>query len=231
MSSPRTPTRLAPVLAGILFGLQALLAGCANVPTPAPSSGQAEDPAGVIARQLQGHYASSRQAAERRGYYDLHLFVQPIWTGQVGVSAGEHWLYVEQALSSQLEQPFRQRIQRLQMQADGQVVARIYALPGDPLHFAGAHRQPSLLRWIGPDDLIELHGCDLHFTREAADRYQASTSGEGCVSEERGARHASSKWVLWQNLLSIWERGFDAEGAQVWGPVTGPYEYERLIEP
>jgi hypothetical protein len=188
--------------------------------TPAPI----KDPVAQLVSALSGSYSSQRQAEADPSYFDLRLHLQPIWSQR----EGEHWLYVEQALGQDPDRPFRQRIYRMQTSAADTVVAHIYALPGDALQFAGAHKHPDLLNWVQPAQLIELAGCAIYFTSDGTDRYNGSTRGDGCAAEARAALFTRTRLVLWRGVLSIWERGFDAQSTQVWGAVSGPYEYERI---
>lgn len=223
-----TPASNLPRLAGIVCSLAihaSLLGGCA---TQAPKSA-VEDAAATVARLLSGSYASSRQAHNDRSYFDVRLFMRPIWTER----RGEHWLYVEQAMATTLDKPYRQRVYRIvagEAEDEGVVISHVYTLPGDPLHFAGAHANPALLNWLKPENLIEREGCAIYLRQEAADRYVGSTRGKDCSSDLRGARYTTSRVVLWRGLLSSWDRGFDQEDTQVWGAVTGPYEFDRVAE-
>ena len=53
------------------------------------------------------------------------------------------------------------------------------------------------------------------------------TRGEGCASNLRGAAYATSEVVIMPGRIESWDRGFDAEGHQVWGAEKGAYVFVR----
>jgi len=52
-----------------------------------------------------------------------------------------------------------------------------------------------------------------------------ATLGADCGDALRGAKYATSEVYLSATALESWDRGFDAAGKQVWGPVKGPYRF------
>ena len=63
----------------------------------------------LVASYLAGEFSSAQQAGADPDYRDVRLRMTPIWAER----RGEHWLYVEQALASTLDRPYRQRVYRL----------------------------------------------------------------------------------------------------------------------
>ena len=56
---------------------------------------------------MTGSFSSASQAsAAPDDYFDIRLYMVPIWDGR----ADGPWLYVEQAAASALERPYRQRV-------------------------------------------------------------------------------------------------------------------------
>lgn len=172
---------------------------------------------------MTGWFTSAEQARSDPEYFEVHLQMVPIWTER----AGEHWLYVEQALATALDKPYRQRVYRLERRADGRLVSRVYTLPGDPLAYAGAWKKPDIWRDLKPEQLTERTGCAIVLTRQADGSYAGSTQGTSCPSDLRGARYATSEVVITPDTLTSWDRGFDADGKQVWGAKKGPYVFKK----
>lgn len=202
-----------------------LLSACATAPAPDGATPSAmPDPAAEVADLLAGHYSSQRQSQTDAAFFDVRLGMRRIWPER----AGEHWLYVEQAMATALDRPYRQRVYRIEATADGGVVSHVYTLPGDPLRYAGAHRDPARLAGLSPADLEERRGCAIHLRRREDGSYVGATRERECPSDLRGASYATSEVVLSDRALDSWDRGYDRDGKQVWGAVTGPYRFDRL---
>jgi hypothetical protein len=191
------------------------------------SAAPVADPAAAVAALLSGHYSSQQQSETDDRFFDVRLFMTPIWTER----SGEHWLYVEQAMATALDKPYRQRVYRVLAGVDGSAISEVYTLPGDPLVYAGAHRNAHVLDALRPADLSERQGCAIHLRPTAPGLYSGSTHASDCPSDLRGARYATSEVELSQSQLSSWDRGYDAQGTQVWGAVEGPYRFNRLANP
>lgn len=199
--------------------------GCAGPGARAAGSGA--DPAAQAAVLLTGSFSSAEQAAaDPENFRDIRLRSARIWPSREdGV-----WLYVEQASASALDRPYRQRVYRLTAEGGGVVRSRVFTLPGDPLRFVGAWRDPALLEGLAPEMLSLRDGCDVVLERVGPGRFRGSTEGTGCASELRGASYATSIVEAWPDRLETWDRGFDASGAQVWGSTAGGYVFRRVGE-
>ncbi|MCU0756932.1 MAG: chromophore lyase CpcT/CpeT [Xanthomonadales bacterium] len=204
-------------LRGAVLGAAVLLAACAATPTAMP------DPAGEVADLLAGSYSSQSQSETDKAFFDVRLGMRRIWPER----AGEHWLYVEQAMATTLDRPYRQRVYRIEA-TDGGAISHVYTLPGDPLRYAGAHRDPVRLAGLTPAELEERRGCAIHLVRHQDGSYAGATRERECPSDLRGASYATSEVVLSAERLDSWDRGYDRDGKQVWGAVTGAYRFDRL---
>lgn len=204
--------RLSLVLSALLFAMP-LVPACA-----ADDLGLA-----ALAKHMAGTYSSEQQAAEDPEFHHVRLAMVPIWEG-----SDEHqWLYVEQAMATTPERPYRQRVYRLQREGDGYTSVTL-ELPGDPLRFAGAADAPEMLADLRPEDLIERGGCTIYLRELEPGRYAGATRERECPSSLRGASYATSEVQIDAATLWSWDRGFDANGEQVWGSVKGPYRFQRL---
>ncbi|MGP1346007.1 MAG: chromophore lyase CpcT/CpeT [Phycisphaerales bacterium] len=238
MPRPNTPSHfLARIAAAVAIGATMMLAaqGCASGgrDADAAASGRGEGPHRVMARIMDGHYTSTAQAlANPDSFFDIHLHMTPIWTDRAGSGPGEGqtlWVYVEQAAATRLDRPYRQRIYRIDWTAPESVESRVYLLPGDPLAYAGAHEDPSRLDALTPADLIPREGCTVYLRYNQDTRnFTGGTRGNGCESELAGAAYATSTVTMDADTLLTWDRGWSADGEQVWGSTEGPYEFRRI---
>jgi len=204
-------TRLAGLLAALILCLAPalLLESCGHA-----------DEIDLLVEWMTGSFDSAAQAEADTNFFDIHLQMKPIWSERTDA----RWLYVEQAAAWALEKPYRQRVYRVSFE-DGEYVSRVYALP-DPEAAIGAWALDAPLADIGPDDLIEREGCAVYLQRDG-EVFSGGTRGEGCGSTLRGAAYATSEIMIAVDRLTSWDRGWDAEGEQAWGAVTGPYVFVK----
>ena len=89
---------------------------------------------------MTGAFSSEAQSKNDTDYYDIRLHMSPIWTDR----KEEYWLYVEQAMSSALNKPYRQRFYKVILKDDKTIESIVYTI-NEPLRFAGAWEKPELL--------------------------------------------------------------------------------------
>lgn len=172
-----------------------------------------------LAERLCGTFSSAAQAAkDPTSFRSVTLHTVPIWRERTD----GRWLYVEQAMADAADKPYRQRIYCLLDHGDS-IESRIFEIPGDPLAYAGAWRDPSRLNQLTPALLTPREGCSVRLKRQADGTWKGGTEGEGCESTRQGARYATSQVTVADDRLETWDRGFDASGKQVWGAAQGPY--------
>jgi len=224
---------------GVLsLSLLAALPACVSqqrTPDAAPS------PTKRVAALLCGHFTSEVQAKADPEYFEVHLHMTQIWPER----ADGPWLYVEQAMATALDKPYRQRIYRLtacpswnSSVATTCVRSEVFELPNAPDR-VGAWSDPSRFASDSPETLVQREGCAISLMptqalgvdnahEVARDVWSGSTEGDLCLSTLRGATYATSEVWLSPELLRTWDRGFDAQGTQVWGAKKGPYEFVRV---
>lgn len=174
-----------------------------------------------------GSFSSAAQAAADSSYFDIRLEMARIWPEL----SSAMWLYVEQARADHLDKPYRQRAYRLRYGEEGTLVSEVFTLPS-PLRFAGAWKQPEKLAGLTPDSLVARAGCAILLRAREDGSFAGSTHERDCPSDLRGAAYATSEVVIDANGMVSWDRGFDAEGKQVWGAEKGGYVFRRVaVEP
>ncbi|MFN7845911.1 MAG: CpcT/CpeT family chromophore lyase, partial [Bacteroidota bacterium] len=70
---------------------------------------------------MSGSFNSALQAKNDSDYYEIHLHMQPIWEN----TKEGFWLYVEQAMSTALSKPYRQRIYHVSIKNDSTIVSKV----------------------------------------------------------------------------------------------------------
>jgi hypothetical protein len=192
------------------------MSACLGVLAGCRSTGSRE-----VAGLLAGSYTSAEQAKADPEFLEVHLHMARIWPARTD---GE-WLYVEQAMASALDKPYRQRIYQLVDAGEGAVLSTVYELP-NAADRIGAWRAPGVFDADSPEALVARDGCAIRLVRDG-DAWRGSTNGKDCLSSLRGASYATSDVVLAHERLQTWDRGFDANDQQVWGAKKGPYVFVK----
>jgi len=172
---------------------------------------------------MTGTFNSAKQATEDTAFYDITLQMYPIWLNK----KGENWLYVEQALSSAPQRPYRQRIYKVERVSKDLYQSTVYTLP-QPKRFIGKWSNPAAFDIISPDSLVERNGCSVFLRKIAPNYFRGATKDGTCESSMSGANYATSEVEIFENKILSWDRGFDKKAKQVWGAVKGGYVFERV---
>ena len=177
---------------------------------------------GLLGQWMTGTFSSAAQAAADSSYEDIRLEAARIWPGR----GPGLWLYIEQWAAGRDELPYRQRVFHITALSDSAFRASTFTIPGS-LRVARQVDDPDPLRALSPDSLRAREGCDLLLVRRERS-FIGSTIGTDCRSELQGASHATSEVRITPELLYSWDRGFDDQGTQLWGPIAGGYEFRRV---
>ncbi len=175
-----------------------------------------------LSRSMTGSYTSAAQAATDTNYFDISLHMYPIWP-----TSGYKWLYVEQALTSKPEKPYRQRIYKLEQLSKDEFKTTVYEI-NNSKEFIGKWRNPAFFDQFDHNILIDREGCGVFLKKTGPDTYEGSTKADDCKSTLYGASYATSKVLIKAGMLTSWDQGFDADGKQVWGATEGPYQFIKI---
>ena len=170
---------------------------------------------------MQGSFNSEKQAAADSTYYNISLHMYPIWEEQ------GRYLYVEQALNSMQDKPYRQRVYEVTQLNDSVFSSAVYTIPNDSL-WIGKWKNPAEFNAIGPGSLEERTGCAVLLKRLGENHFKGSTNERDCESTLRGATYATSTVEITSEGIISWDQGFDAQGNQVWGATEGGYIFDKL---
>jgi CpeT protein len=177
----------------------------------------------LLASWMSGSFSSQQQARADSNFMDIRLRMVPIWSD---LTDG-YWLYVEEAVANHEIEPYRQRIYHLAQKDDTTFISDVYAFD-DPMRFTGAWRDMTLLADLTPDSLQLLDGCSIIIIRDSTGAFYGGTVGQGCASEMTNAAYATSEVRVSADSLVSWDRGFDADGNQIWGAKTGGYIFKKI---
>jgi hypothetical protein len=170
---------------------------------------------------MQGSYNSEIQSEIDSSYYNISLHMYPIWKSK------GNYLYVEQALNSMQDKPYRQRIYEVTQINDSTFKSAIYTLPVDSV-WIGKWKTPQVFDSLQFDKITLKDGCEVILNRIEPNYYNGKTGQKTCESNLRGASYATSEVVIFEDKIISWDRGFDSNETQVWGAEKGGYIFNKL---
>ncbi|NJR52056.1 MAG: chorismate mutase [Leptolyngbyaceae cyanobacterium CSU_1_3] len=191
-------------------------------PTQAQSS--LDRQAKEVAARLIGVMDTSAQAAANPDRFDVRMTTCAI-NIEGRSSPDAIYLYQEQALSSELAKPYRQRFLQISPSVYSQTVLSLSFRPARPEKFIGLCNQPEASRIVLARDLGQPI-CTV-FLKQSGDDFAGRTPIDGCAANVRGAVRITNQVTLYKSGMETWDRGYDARGKQVWGAKTESYQYRR----
>lgn len=170
---------------------------------------------------LEGSFSSALQAQQDSDFFDIRLHITRIWKDNKNGA----WFYVEQAVATAQEKPYRQRVYHVTQLNDSTYESAVYTFPA-PLRYAGAWKNGQLGS-ITSDSLSTRKGCSVFIKPRGKSLFEGGTNERDCESDLRGAKYATTKVKLSKERLESWDQGFDNDGKQVWGATKGGYVFIR----
>ncbi|WP_299102626.1 chromophore lyase CpcT/CpeT [uncultured Winogradskyella sp.] len=170
---------------------------------------------------MQGSFNSAIQAEVDSTYYNITLHMYPIWEDK------GNFLYVEQALTSTPNKPYRQRIYEITKTTDSLFSSVIYKLDTDSL-WVGQWKNPKAFDSISINDIALKDGCEVILKRYGPKQFRGKTADNTCISTMRGSSYARSEVEILEDKVISWDRGFDADGNYVWGAENGGYIFNKI---
>ena len=175
---------------------------------------------------VTGSFDSSAQAARDQRYEEVVWHTTEIWRDRDAAGTTDvRWTYTENWFAG-MDQPYRQRINRYLLAADGSILVDSYPVP-DAQRYVGAWQDSSRFDQLASAQLGAAINCTARLARTGAHRFEGGTVGQTCHNDYQGASYLVSHSLTDQHGVQNWDRGFDENGEQVWGPVAGPYQFRR----
>jgi hypothetical protein len=182
-----------------------------------------------VATLLEGQMDTSAQATENPQAASVRMTTCQVQVTDATATLDSIFLYQEQALTNNLSKPYRQRFLQISPSPSTQSVRSLSFRPTNPARFAGWCNRPLPERSLKLNDL-GTYVCSV-FLKPAGDTYIGSTPINGCPANYRGAVRITNRIELSPSGMNTWDRGFDANGQQIWGAKTESYQYRRLEQP
>ena len=170
-----------------------------------------------LVKIMQGSYSSEKQSVVDTSYFNISLRMVPIWKNK------GHYLYVEQAMFTKQEKPYRVRIYKLTQKGDA-FISEIHTLKKEK-EWIGKWKTPEAFDALSESDIELKPGCEVVLKYIGNNKFAGQTGNKTCSSELRGASYASSKVSVSKNEILSWDQGFDKTDKQVWGAEKGGYHF------
>ena len=138
-----------------------------------------------------------------------------------------YWLYVEQAMATNENKPYRQRVYRLSKVNDTTIESRVYTIKNGENYF-GDWKLENPLANLTIDSLEERKGCSIFLNKINKSEFSGSTNKTDCESSLKGATYATSFVNIYTDMIISWDRGFDKGDNQVWGAINGGYIFDKI---
>ena len=171
---------------------------------------------------MKGSFNSEVQSQADSTYFNISLHMYPIWEDKEG-----HFLYVEQALNSKQDKPYRQRIYEVKRLDSVTFSSAIYKIDADSL-WIGKWKTPQAFDSISMKDISLKSGCEVLLQRIEPNYFAGETGNKTCESTLYGASYATSEVEIFEDKIISWDRGFDEKGEHIWGAEKGGYIFNKL---
>lgn len=185
----------------------------------------------AIAQYLTGEFTNQEQAiAEPAWYVHLRLWHQPVSL----FTEDSFTLFAEQANILKLDQPYRQRLIRIQQHPNKASLQMQYYMPQNPTALRGAGANPTVLKTLTPNDFELLPGCLLDVTVNQLERdcyhFKATLPSDRrcCFSYAGNTVQVSIGFEATPEEFLSYDKGIDSTtGKATWGAILGPYRFRK----
>lgn len=162
-----------------------------------------------------GNFSNELQAKDDSSFKNVRMKIAPIWGEKDG-----YWLYIEQAYVSSENKPYRQRVYELKKNKDNSVECIVYFIKNSS-KYIGEWKYENPLENLSLDSLDKRNGCSIIINKMAKSEFIGNTNNTDCENFINGASYATSTVNIYNDMIIIWDRGFDNNNNQVWGSEKG----------
>ncbi len=178
----------------------------------------------TLAQWMAGDFSNYKQSFEKpQQFAHIHIFFRPLpfeFFNAIG-------FYSEQVYDHDMWTPYRQGVHKL-IDQGSQIYIENYSL-NDPVQYAGAARELSILKTITPDCIQRRYNCSMVFKREGEMFRGSVEPGNQCLIEKKGcSTYLISDVEITETTWSSLDRGMDVNThQQIWGSDNGSLWFEK----
>ena len=208
----------------LITGIGIIMIGVLSAHRPVEKAIPQTEGQDLLVKLMTGSFNSEKQAKNDSSYFNISLHMYPIWEGR---KDAVDWLYVEQAVSSMPDKPYRQRVYKLEKTSENTYQTTVYKLANEG-DFIGKWKETDYFDTFDKSILEEREGCTVYLKHTEKMVFEGATREDDCKSSLRGASYATTKVKIEEGKVYSWDQGFDENGEQVWGAIKGGYLFEKL---
>jgi CpeT protein len=178
----------------------------------------------LLCQWMAGDFSNRQQSfAQPQQFAHIHIFFRPLpfdFFNGIG-------FYSEQVYDHDLWTPYRQGVHRVVDRGED-IYIENYSLI-DPIRYAGAARELSILNMITANDIERRHNCSMVFSREGEMFRGSVEPGNRCLIEKKGCMtYLISEVEITETTWLSLDRGMDVNThEQVWGSTSGHLQFEK----
>jgi CpeT protein len=190
----------------------------------APNPGAKSNDLITLAHWMAAEFSNAQQAFDSpKNFAHIHVFFRPL---AIEFFSGIGF-YSEQIYDYAPWNPYRQGVHRLVDQGH-QIYIENYSLK-DAMLYAGAAREPSILKTITPDCIERRQNCSMVFKREGNLFRGSVEPGNQCLIEKNGCQtYLVSDVEITENTWLSLDKGIDVNThEQIWGSTFGALRFEK----
>jgi CpeT protein len=180
----------------------------------------------LLAQWMAGDFSNHKQAAaEPQHYAHIRIFFRPLpfeFFNAIG-------FYSEQVYDYDLWSPYRQGVHKLVDRGEDTYIEN-YSLK-DAMLYAGAAREPEILKTITHDCLERRCNCSMIFRREGELFRGQVEPGNQCFVERNGTQtYLISDVEIGENTWVSLDKGMDINTHEkLWGSAFGMLRFEKVV--
>jgi CpeT protein len=178
----------------------------------------------LLCQWMAGDFSNRQQASSQpQQFAHIHIFFRPLpfdFFNGIG-------FYSEQVYDHDLWTPYRQGMHRVVDRGDD-IYIENYSLI-DPIRYAGAAREVSILKTITDRDIKPRQHCGMVFRREGEMFRGSVEPGNRCLIEKNGyMTYLISEVEITETTWFSLDRGMNIDThEQVWGSTSGHLRFEK----
>jgi CpeT protein len=178
----------------------------------------------TLAQWMAGDFSNYKQSYDKpQQFAHIHILFRPLpfeFFNAIG-------FYSEQVYDHDLWTPYRQGVHKL-IDQESQIYIENYSL-NDPVQYAGAARELSILKTIKPDCIQRRYNCSMVFQRDGEMFRGSVEPGNQCLIEKRGcSTYLISDVEITETTWKSLDRGMDVNThQQIWGSDSGSLSFEK----
>ncbi len=177
-----------------------------------------------LVTMLVGKFSNKEQVKDDASFAYLNLINIRIWQDRPG-----YWVYSEVFDAKQDEYIYSQRIVHYERADSSRFKSTSYSIRNVKDYQSGWNN-PKVFNKLTLDSLIIRTGCEVYFNKKTSTIYSGKTIKGSCISTIKSIDYITSSFVVSKDKISIWTRGYNHKGKQVWGKFKGPYKYKKVFK-